>query len=131
MGTNYYLVKTSCKGCGRVEEIHIGKSSVGWCFTLATHNDPHIKSLDDWLEVFTNPAHSIRDEYGECIHQAGMIRTILCRSLFNKPGYSTGWYATNNAVPGPNHLVRHRIDGFCIAHGGGTYDLIAPDRDFS
>lgn len=47
-----------------------------------------------------------------------------------------GWYSPmayrsieemlqrNNAVPGPNNLLRHKIDQHCIGHGDGTYDYL-------
>lgn len=39
MGTNYYLRYNICKHCGRYNEFHIGKSSMGWTFTFQYINE--------------------------------------------------------------------------------------------
>ena len=103
MGTNYYMTVDACPHCGRGrDELHIGKSSAGWVFSLNTHPDDGITGLDDWREAWKrNP---IRNEYGDAVKPEEMERTITARK--------TG-------------LRRHDIDGrFCIAHGEGTYDLM-------
>ena len=72
MGTNYYARLDVCEHCGRSEEdIHLGKSSVGWKFGFRGYEKwdlGHIihseKDLKMWLEVTT---HVITDEYGKDI----------------------------------------------------------------
>jgi hypothetical protein len=110
MGTNYYLEKNKCVCCGRFDEIHIGKSSAGWCFSLRIYPDDGIHSLEDWKALFNE--HSIRDEYGRPITAASMLANIAERSH-------------------PRGLLRHefehlghRIYGLRSRHGEGTYDLI-------
>ncbi len=81
MGTNYYLRYPKCKHCGqRPKDLHIGKSSAGWCFGL--HVYPEDASLpqnsDDWEKLFDT--YQIFDEYGEEISVCGMMETILDRS---------------------------------------------------
>ena len=111
MGTNFYLVRECCEHCGRGgDRIHIGKSSAGWVFSLRTHSDEGIKSLDDWEKQWSQPNTRIMDEYGDVVPIADLRRRILERK----------W-------DGPGGLRRHPIDGFCVAHGDGTYDLMHGD----
>lgn len=131
MGTNYYLHMNTCKECGRGQELHIGKSSFGWCFALATHSEPKVQCLDDWLRLFSSPGYEIRNEYGDLVGGTDMIRTILCRVYVLVSDRTPAWNEIHQATRGPNGLARHRIDSFCMSHGGGTYDLIHPDKEFS
>jgi hypothetical protein len=131
MGTNYYAVLEDdvCNHCGRGEakEIHIGKSSSGWCFSLhvASPSEPKIPSdLNGWRELWKNCVY-IRDEYGNKISISLMERTILerYRKLEDEDSYRE-FLIKNHAVAGPNGLVRHPIGEYCVGHGDGTYDLI-------
>lgn len=110
MGTNYYLhTEPPCECCGkpRGEELHIGKSSGGWCFSLHVIPEDSINTLDDWQHLFSKPGTYIRNEYGERVTVEQMLKTITERS----------WR---------NGLSRHQIDGkFCLGHGEGTWDYIA------
>lgn len=127
MGTNYYLQKDACPHCGRAaDEIHIGKSSGGWVFALHVYPDIGIRDLADWLPLFEmNP---MRDEYGTAI-DATTMRTIITERGRGaaKPVMYDSWthfHESNHSEPGPNNLVRSRIDGsHCIGHGEGTWDL--------
>ena len=109
MGTNYYMAVNACPHCHRSEsELHIGKSSAGWCFSLNTHPDNGIESLDDWRAAWAN--NGIRDEYDRSISAEEMERTILNRV----------W---KGAEP-----QRQQVDGrHCIAHGDGSYDIMRGD----
>lgn len=141
MGTNYYLHRDVCSHCGRSasEPLHIGKSSAGWCFSLQTYPDEGLRTLDDWKKLFNDPANRIVDEYGENRSSEYILNVITDRDMdrdFSKDppprGFATWshFFAMNDAEPGPNGLLRHKIDGeFCIAHGEGTWDYMA--RDFS
>lgn len=123
MGTNFYFEKEHpCQHCGRGgNQHHIGKSSAGWCFSL--HVDDEIKSLDDMVKAWHGKR--IVDEYGETITEADMLRRIKERSWERKGPIDHGWYHQNGAIPGPNGLARHSIDGrHCIGHGEGTWDLV-------
>lgn len=63
MGTNYYIRYNICDCCDRYDELHIGKSSVGWQFSFHAINnvdilmscfDPKYMLLDDkntFLEI--------------------------------------------------------------------------------
>lgn len=107
MGTNYYLEKDKCACCGRSNEIHIGKSSVGWCFSLRIYPDDKIDSLQDWLALFAK--HPIRNEYGDSVSAETMLACITERSH-------------------PRGLSRHVFGDGCYGRrsrpGDGTYDLI-------
>ena len=137
MGTNFYWYpKPPCKECGHVaEEVHIGKSSSGWCFSL--HVDPNegINNLGDWIERFRRPNSYIRDEYGKAMTPEEMLERITERK--GKPHeerqYLDSFYRgeadfhnRNHSERGPSGLLRHRIDGtgHCVGHGDGTYDYI-------
>ena len=155
MGTNYYFRKpltNHCEHCGRSdppEELHIGKSSAGWCFSLHVHPEQDICSLADWETIW--PTGAIFNEYREELSPSEMLRVITDR-LFDKdwdsgwwgpksfgttsdgkpfilPGYASeaDFHHSNHSERGPNGLLRHRIDGHCIGHGPGTYDYIVGD----
>jgi hypothetical protein len=156
MGTNYYFRKpltNHCEHCGRSnppEELHIGKSSGGWCFALHVIPENDICSLADWEALW--PTGTIVDEYGDELVSNAMLRVITGRlsskcwdsdwwapqsfgttldgKPFMLPGYDSEehFHRSNHSERGPNGLLRHRIDGHhCLGHGLGTYDYIAGD----
>lgn len=135
MGCNYYLHKDCCEQCGRSgDEIHIGKSSAGWCFSL--HVTDEIKNLDDWKAEWAIPGGVIKDEYGETLTTEEMLEVItnrVWRERWDDPvgiGYNSWeqFHSQNKSEPGPNGLLRHRVGityGYgCLAQGDGTYDLM-------
>ena len=131
MGTNYYAVLEDdvCQHCyrGETKEIHIGKSSLGWCFSLhvGSESEPDIpKDLAEWRELWSRCAY-LRDECGTKIPQSLMERFILERhgKVKDEKEYSQ-FLLENKAIPGPNHLARHSLGQYCVGHGDGTYDLI-------
>ncbi len=69
MGTNYYLHQQKgdiCTSCGKgetQEELHIGKSSIGWKFIF----NPRFSSFKQWREVLEKSPDQIFDEYGQKI----------------------------------------------------------------
>jgi len=128
MGTNYYLQQGVTKN-----RLHIGKSSVGWCFKLHVYpENPELpQNLGDWRGLFVKPGNKILDQYGEFLTVEAMLSRIEDRSG-NSPsiplGYPswTAYYRSNYALPGPNGLIRSSVDGYhCVGHGAGTWDLIA------
>jgi hypothetical protein len=122
MGTNYYTTKT-CGHCQHEDRLHIGKSSVGWCFALNTHQDKGITSLDDWRKKFAEVGVVIVDEYERRVTVEDMLSTITERS-----GSSDRRAGDGTCEPGPNGLRRSRVDGQrCIAHGVGTWDIMRGD----
>lgn len=128
MGTNYYFShRPPCPHCERAyPALHIGKSSVGWCFALRVHPEEGIVSLADWRARFAIPGVVIRDEYGERVPTEKMLEAITRRTWNGVHKPAREWYDQNHAEPGPNGLARHRVDGDrVLAHGEGTYDLMA------
>ena len=64
MGTNYYLRLKVCPHCAKPEKtIHIGKSSVGWCFGLHVIPEDGIHDLDDFRKLWSDDTAQIFDEY--------------------------------------------------------------------
>ena len=111
MGTNYfYSPRPPCAECGRhFDELHIGKSSGGWCFALHVIPDEGINSLDDWKARFALPGSSIQNEYGDVTTVEEMLSII-----------------TERERQGRLPLRHDPVDGrHCIGHGEGTWDLIA------
>lgn len=122
MGTNYYLIKEQgeiCKCCGRGESstrLHIGKSSVGWCFSVHVIPEDGIKNLDDWKLLFEQG--KIEDEYGTSLSSVEMMKVITERSFPRKDK------PLNLVMEGPNGLSRHK---YTYAHGEGTWDYCTGD----
>lgn len=121
MGTNYYLTE-DCECCGRAfPDLHIGKSSGGWCFSLHVIPSEGLNSLDEWESRFS--CGVITNEYGLVLTATEMSDIIRNRSWHRRGEFD---YRANHAEEGPNGLVRHRIDGVhCVGHGAGTWDYIA------
>lgn len=128
MGTNYYWTpnyKPPCAHCGRAfeqeKQIHIGKSSGGWCFSL--HVTDYINDLVDWREIWK--AGTIFDEYDREISVEKMLEIITEREWASNDRLTPQWLHENHAEVGPNGLARHKVDGkHCIAQGHGTWDLL-------
>ena len=128
MGTNYYLQKND-------EELHIGKSSVGWCFSLHVYPDQSINDLKDWIELFKK--YKIKNEYGDHIKSKDMQSIIVdrCRNKdWNSDWWASSHYKSeqdfhrqNQSQRGPRGLLRHQINDLCIRHGVGTWDCLVGD----
>lgn len=113
MGTNYYVKSEVCEYCNRSDEdLHIGKSSAGWCFSLRVYPDMNIHNLDDWKQYLNSIDNVVEDEYGDIVSFDKLMSTITERS----------WKGS------PDNLLRHDIDDrHCIGHGNGTYDYMIGD----
>ena len=122
MGTNYYLnIKD--------DVLHIGKSSGGWCFSLHVIPELNINNLDDWKNKWKNKS-IIKNEYGDKISKKEML-DIITNRYFNRVdnefyGYRNEeeFHIINHSEPGPNGLVRHKVNDMCVGHGEGTWDYI-------
>jgi hypothetical protein len=143
MGTNYYAKRNTCphcKRCDEVDELHIGKSSGGWVFTLHVIPEEGLTNLSDWLILLEREGVIITNEYGESIAPKEMHRIIVEREwprlqfpyTDNQFGRTPGRVyqsaqemgEAQGYVAGPNGLWRHKIDKFCIGHGEGTWDYV-------
>lgn len=139
MGTNYYWSNAGeCPHCGNPTDIdkHIGKSSMGWCFSLHVYPTEGINDLRDWQERWSED--HIHDEYGRKIDIDEMMRIITARvgkritketkNIVPYPYMSwDDFHRANGSQEGPNGLLRHKIGKYCIGHGAGTYDYITGD----
>lgn len=131
MGTNYYLHEEICTCCKHYNERHIGKSSGGWCFSLHVYPEDGINDLEDWKRKF-GEASEVWNEYGEKISIDMLLQIITERSWPQlrdvDADYWEQFHRDNHSENGPNNLLRHSImDGHCISHGSGTWDLIIGD----
>lgn len=128
MGTNYYLHEKkpeTCPHCGHTpdyEPLHIGKSSMGWCFSLHVIPEEGINTLEDWQARWSKPEAVIWNEYQELITPGEMLR-IITERRGRVGSWSPRDLRANHAVAGPNHLARHSGEN-CAGHGPGTYDYI-------
>jgi hypothetical protein len=128
MGTNYYYREAPCPTCGRGDELHIGKSIYGWCFSLHVYPKRGINDLPDWLKVWEKPGSEIRDDYGATISPKELTDYITHRKRDDPPSMTDRELDLHFAVLGPNNLLRSKIDGTrCVAHGSGTWDLEVGD----
>jgi hypothetical protein len=126
MGTNYYYFrKPKCECCGReFEPLHIGKSSVGWCFLLHVEPELGINTLDDWKSWFKVKGSYIRNECNEIRSEPEMIQIITERFVGIPITRNPKWLEQNHAEPGPNNLLRSQVGRGCVGHGDGTWDYI-------
>lgn len=139
MGTNFYVVGEACKHCGRSDpRRHIGKSSVGWVFSLHIYPDEGINTFDDWKLILLGNIYKIEDEYGNEFDPLQMMKIIADRKAKNgdekwdKPPYGyASWgvfHLENHSMKGPHGLLRHVPDGYhCLGNGDGTFDYMIGD----
>jgi len=120
MGTNYYVYK-DIDGVDACETIHIGKSSMGWVFSLRVYPEQGIHNLYDWLPILVNDDNLIMDEYQRVIKPSDLLMTITGRRRLTPPQMDQAQLELNHAEPGPNNLLRHRAGTGCT-HGEGTWD---------
>jgi hypothetical protein len=111
VSTNFYIANLQIQGT--YTPVHIGKSSMGWCFSLRIYPAVGISSLVDWLPYLLDPIAEIRDEYGGKITPNYMFDIITQREI----------------VLGPKKLQRHTLEHGCCGHGEGTWDYF--DQEFS
>jgi hypothetical protein len=143
MGTNYYLRKgeyddlpEEFKACltkvPSPAKLHIGKSSMGWCFSLRVHPTLGLNSLNDWLQYIPqmlNGGWVLENEYREEVTMERLLKAIMERGFHGDEVSNTKALieraSSDSFVHGPNGLARHKIDGKnCVGHGPGTWDLI-------
>ena len=129
MGTNYHIRVDG-------EDLHIGKSSVGWAFSLRVHPLKDINSLYDWLPLMLNHSNIITDEYGREITAMEMLETITLRMREHKPQLTEDELKQNYAYVGKDNLLHHDQAATAAAGfengtsrpGEGTWDYC--DYDF-
>lgn len=137
MGTNYYAVDPMTK-----ERLHIGKSSVGWCFQLRLHPNRGINNLFEWKGfLIHNSFWYIVDGEGNGVSYLDMMSCIEERSgklnwdlldWNQRRTYDVcseeEFHRRNDSERGPNGLLRAKIDGVrVVEHGSGTWDCLVND----
>ena len=126
MGTNYYLRKSICDKCDRYDELHVGKSSAGWHFSLHIIPELGINDLESWKKHFVG--NKIFDEYGDEITPEQMICVITERSWNREDVPDAKFLRENSAEIGLNGLLAHGYSPYRRAvRTDGTYDLIGGD----
>lgn len=137
MGTNYYLKlghEERCPTCGASkapEQLHIGKSSMGWVFSLHIIPELGIHDLADWARRWSQIGWIIEDEYGRVVAPEEMMKIIAERAgderIWDEPPWRhNSWesfHAQNQSEQGPKGLIRSRIGRHCVGHGAGTWSL--------
>ena len=153
MGTNYYLLNPPPKyQLEGARDLHIGKSSMGWAFSL--HVDPVIglDGWEEWEEVLERKKSKIVDEYERPVAFMELRDYILNRpaqpkltdKAFQPPRgdnasklmmWSIVWGSyknaddflrKNHAWQDHNGLLRHEVDGrHCIWNSVAyTFDAV-------
>lgn len=77
-------------------DLHIGKSSWGWTFSLCTYSRLNINTLDDWKNLFDK--YTIENEYGETVSKEEMLDTITNRRKYYEE-------KTGNKLNRHNYLI--------------------------
>lgn len=131
MGTNYY---TEAPKGYEEKELHIGKSSGGWCFSLHVIPELKLTTWEAWKDYLRK--RPIWDEYENSIpfkelekvvtERQGVLPDVREYEKGDHPYYASAedFYTRNYAQPGPNGLVRTKIGEHCVGHGEGTWDYI-------
>ena len=76
MGTNYYARIDTCKECNRADEIHIGKSSVGWRFAVRVHEDRYVDYKSFCEFISSGMKVRLWDEYGKPVIKHEFLEMI-------------------------------------------------------
>jgi hypothetical protein len=127
MGTNYFMTGVSHEDCDGAGQLHVGKSSAGWCFSLAVHKG--LQSLAAWQEVWSTSGVQITDEYGYILTPEEMLGRVTKRAWPRPPGETpeqrAEWLRQNHAAEGPNGLARHTYNARPPeGEPDATYDLV-------
>ena len=78
MGTNYTVqiyTGNNAEGEAEYEDLHIGKSSMGWVFSLRVYPERGIHSLYDWLPILLtgDNDHCSRSQHSSRLVQRRMV----------------------------------------------------------
>lgn len=130
MGTNYYLKKEVCGHCGRGDgPLHIGKSSMGWVFSLHVDPENGIKDLPDWEPLLRDPKNRIEDEYGKTVTADEMLDVIKNRKgkvTLESDGVREMLAKGQTIIDPAYGLLRsnpHARYSHVSANGAGTWDI--------
>lgn len=102
------------------QEIHIGKSSYGWHFSLCVYPEFGINNLEDWMQLFNEPGNKIVNDYGDQISIDDMITIITVRK-------APKWKDDPISIKNYEEQVIESTNEFAVHFGGrmfSTYDEI-------
>lgn len=75
VSTNFYVISKPCEHCGRSDgEIHLGKASFGWKFTLQANNFKWYQNWEEMKEWLKDK--EIEDEYGSPVDRDTFIKWV-------------------------------------------------------
>ena len=110
------------------QEIHIGKSSCGWRFSLCTYPeenprliqygkhefylDKPISSLEDWIALFEADGNTIWDEYGDKVSKDDMVKCISKREP--RDNLTEGWQRLNKGTKFETKEEYFAINGLLV-----------------
>lgn len=92
MGTNYDIKFHICSKCDRYDEVHLGKSSAGWVFSLNLNSKKYYsnwKEMQQFLKKEAMNGGQIYDEYGAKISVDDFIKLVELKqkaSRYNQDG---------------------------------------------
>ena len=100
MGTNYYTAENYCDHCKQYKvDLHIGKSSGGWCFSFQGYKWMSLTSWQAWKAYLKDKL--IMDEYGEKMTYESFVDLIekhkapsspYVKFQHNDEGRKKGWF---------------------------------------
>jgi len=105
MGTNYYIKENECVHCGRYEDIHLGKSSVGWQFSFQYNGGQYYKNVAEMKEWTKDK--NIVNEYGENVTYKDFWEMVEAKQTDDN---------FNHASKYPSN-TEHVIDGYSFSDG--------------
>ena len=140
MGTNYYAVTGPCDCCGSAgSRVHIGKSSMGWRFSLHVIPELDLNNLEDWKRYLVG--RKIVDEYGSRITRKSLLETItkrsgnvgkgpppfkniLSRSETSRHRSWEEFAASTHATIDHKHGLLQHLPEYAVGFGDGPWDHI-------
>ena len=100
MGTNYYTAENYCDHCKQYKvDLHIGKSSGGWCFLFQGYKWMSLTSWQAWKAYLKDKL--IMDEYGEKMDYESFVDMVekhkspsspYVKYHHNEEGRKKGWF---------------------------------------
>lgn len=126
MGTNYYVKNSGvkCDHCGHesAPDLHIGKSSGGWYFSLHVIPESGLNTLEDWKSYLEIDGNEIVNEYNELLSVEEFLEIVTDRgrdcTLDDLEILSRYITIHTDTEIGNYSLFRPKIDGnHCLGHG--------------
>lgn len=145
MSTNYYFQFKAPKPF-QLSEVHIGKISCGWYFSLHVYPDQGISTYEDMIDFLRSHENEIEitDEYGSIYDIKEISKTIseISRSEPIPDVIDVGIFESNKiskydylkrecAIEGINNLLHAEVDGIHCVGSHPTLPISYFTNDFS